>query len=157
MAMKKALNPWSLSWAIAGIAPDLDPRFLKPTPCANDLDFGFDGVLGKPVGRNANGQHASEDGQFFKNSYLVAFHGKVVGAGQTCGPRTYDCDLFGTFFPYFGDEPCFGLNILVGEETLDGVYCDRLIEFTPFARRFAGVVANAPADGRQRVFFLYEF
>ena len=59
---------------------DLHARFELHAHIPHDLDFGFDYVLRQPVGRNADGQHASEHRQFFENRYLVAFYRQVIGA-----------------------------------------------------------------------------
>ena len=55
---------------------------------------------------------------------------------------------------YLRDEPGFGIQIQIRQETLDRIDCHRLVKLASHAGGFAGMVADPSADSGQGVFFL---
>ena len=130
---------------------------------AHNVDLCFDDLFIQLIRGNAVLQHTAGNLVFLEHGGLVAHRGEVVGAAQTGGAAADDGDLF---LPMvndaggdvdFGHEAGLGLEILLGDEFLDRVDGDGLVDSAARAGILATTVTHASAYGRERVLAFDEF
>ena len=91
----------------------------------------------------------------FKYGDGITFKRKIVGAAQSCGARSDNCDFFiAVIVALFGHEANIGSKLLIGNELLDFVDCYRLVNLAAGALGLAGVGADTSADRGERIFLL---
>ncbi len=134
---------------------DLDAEILE------DFDFRVDDVLLKFVGGDAVGHHSAGFLVLLEDGGVIAFDGEVVSGGQTGWAGADDGDLLIELAIDFGDDflrnrAGLGVELPFGEELLDRVDGDGLVDVAAGAGGFAALVADASANGREGVFPLDE-
>ena len=128
---------------------------------AQNVDLGLHNVLFETEVRNGVHQHAAETGRFVEHGRTVALLGEEVRAGHTRRPRADDGDLLiesalDLRDDLFGDKARGGFEILLGNEALDLIDGDGLIDGAAGAGVLAAAVADAAAYGGEWVFALDE-
>ena len=131
------------------VSADVNSGLELHAQVPDDLNFGFDDVARQAIGRNAHGQHAAKHGKLFEDGYLITLDGKIIGTGKPGRPGTDDRHLFVTLHLDFRNIAGFGVEIEVGHEPLNEIYRHRFVHLPPRTNRFAGVIADPAADGRQ--------
>ena len=127
-----------------------------------NIDFRFDDVFFKFVGRNTVGEHTAEFFVLFKHGGFVTLGCEIVCARKSCRACADDCDLLAPLFVNVGRNDHFGnvsglcVQILFCNEFLDVVDCDCFVNSSARAGCFATLVADATADCRERVVLLDE-
>ena len=126
------------------------PRAELDAGAADVVDLRVQHVAGQPVRRDARAEHAAQLPPRLEDGRPVSPDGQVVGGRQAAGPGADHGDLLpGVPLRLRGLEA--HLRLQVGQKPLDRLDGDRLVPFSAAALRLAGVVADAPADGRQGV------
>ena len=144
------------------VLTDLDAAADLHAQLAQDLDLGVDDGLFQLERRDAVGHHAAGTGGLFKDRGLVAAGGQIVRGGQARGACADDGDLLVPAGQSAGgdddgrDIARLGVQILLGEEFLDRVDGDGLIDRAAGARFLAALVADPAADGGEGVVLLDE-
>ena len=136
-------------------AAELDTEFTQ------DVDFCLHHVFFEAKTWNAVHQHAAGTRFPFKHRRAVALFSEVVCARQARGAAADDGDLLGKFAvdlrnDLFGHKARFRVHVLLGDEALDLVNGDGLINRTARAGILAAAVADAAADRGERIFALDE-
>ena len=138
------------------VAADLDAVAELGTHLADDVDLGLDDVLLELVAGDTVGEHAAGAVALLEHHGLVALLGQVKSAGQASGTGADDRDLL--IKATAGGGGHHGRNIAgvriqvaLGDELLDLVDRDRLVDASAGAGILATAVADAAADGGQRV------
>ena len=127
------------------------------------LDLGVDNVLLEAEARDAEGQHAAGHLVFIKHGDVFVAHVRqIVGARQAGRTGADDGDLLrvrigdATVGDNFRDVALVGLELLLGDKLLDLVDGDGAVDIAAGAGFLAAAVADAAADGRERVILLDE-
>ena len=126
----------------------------------NNIDFGGDNILFELVARYTVGEHTAGNRVLFKDGGLVAHLREIVGSAQAGGAAADNGYLLVKFAvsrldDFFGHEPVLRVQVEVGDEFLDRVYRYGSVNLAARALRFASLVADAAADGGERVLGLY--
>ena len=119
------------------------------------VDFRFQDFFPQAVFRNSHPQHSPQHRQGFEHRDPIPHSRQVIGAGHSGGARADDGHFFRFLFPSHR-YPAAVFERHVRHEALQGIDGNRLVEFTPVAGGFAGVVADPPADPGKRAFLLEE-
>ena len=126
----------------------------------NNIDFGGDNILFELAARYTVGEHTAGNRVLFKDGGLVAHLREIVGSAQAGGAAADNGYLLVKFAvsrldDFFGHEPVLRVQVEVGDEFLDRVYRYGSVNLAARALRFASLVADAAADGGERVLGLY--
>ena len=144
------------------IPADLDTAAEFHAQLTQDLNFRVDDILFQLERRDAVGHHAARTRRLFKDRRLIAARGQIVGRGQARRACADDGDLLLPAGQTAGrhddgrDIARFRVKILLGEEFLDRVDGDGLIDGPARAGLLAAPVADAAADGREGIVLLDE-
>ena len=127
------------------------------------LDLGVDNVLFEAEARDAEGQHAAGHLVFIKHGNVFVAHVRqIVGARQAGRAGADDGNLLRVRIgdAAVGDDlrdvALVGLELLLGDKLLDLVDGDGAVDIAAGAGFLAAAVADAAADGRERVILLDE-
>lgn len=85
---------------------------------------------------------------------FIAVDCEEVSAGKTCWVRADNRHLLAIAVLFLGNCPIVRVELLVGNEFLDFVDCDRIIDIAASAFAFAGVRADTSANRWEGVFLL---
>ena len=135
---------------------DLDTAADVNAQLPQNVDLGINDVFLELKRRDAVAQHAAGTLVFLKYGGLVALHCQKIGAGQTRGAAADDGDLLRPRalqrrLDNVGHVAVRGVQVLLGNELLDGVDGHGLIHGAAGAGVLAPAVADAPADGGEGV------
>ncbi len=125
-------------------------------PEVEDLrDLRVEDLLGEAVLGDAVAEHATRLGLGLQDLHRVALFGQVVRTGETTGTCADDGDALAVRRRGLGLERLRHAQIQVGDEALDVVDADRLVDLAAAApAHLAGTRTDAAADGRQGVLLL---
>ena len=142
------------------VLADLDAAPEFNAHLAQDVDLGVEHVLFQAEARDAEREHAAGHRVAVEHGHGVALVGEVVGAAHARGAGADDGDLLRVRAADLVEQlrhVARGLvQVVVGDEALDLVDGDGLVHAAAGALGLAALVADAAADGRERVFFLDE-
>ena len=142
------------------VLADLNAGLELYAQILENLDLGIDNVLFEAEGWDAHGEHAAERLFLFVNGHGVALDCEIVCAAQAGRACTDDGDLLliglADLIDHLGNEAVLGLKILLGDELFDIVDSNGRVDVAARACVLACLVADAAADCRERVFFLYK-
>ena len=145
------------------ILADLDAALEVHAHLTEHLDLGVDNILLEAEARDAEGQHAAGHFVFIKHGDIFIAHVRqIVGARQAGRAGADDGDLLrvGIGDAAVGDDlrdvALVGLELLLGDKLLDLVDGDGAVDIAAGAGFLAAAVADAAADGRERVILLDE-
>jgi hypothetical protein len=136
------------------VLADLHAAAEVDAEIADHLDLRLEHVPGEAVLGDAQRHPAARDGRGFEDGDPVALGGQVVRAGEPGGPGSHDRDLLARGLLHLGDVPGLSREVEVRDEPLQVHDVDRLVDVPALARPFAGMVADAAADGREGVVLL---
>ncbi len=119
------------------------------------LNFRVHHVLFKPETRNAQGQHAAGHRRFFEHGDGIPPGGQIIGAAQARRPRSDDRNLIGIgpsgLVHHRRDKARRLPQLLLGNEFLNLVNGDRIVNAAAGAGILAPPVADPPANRREGV------
>ena len=145
------------------VLADLDAALEVDAHLLEHLDLGVDHVLLEAEARDAEGQHAAGHLVFIKHGDVFVAHVRqIVGARQAGRAGADDGNLLrvrigdAAVGNDFRDVALVGLELLLGDKLLDLVDGDGAVDIAAGAGFLAAAVADAAADGRERVILLDE-
>ena len=142
------------------VLADLNAEAELHAELLEHVDLRVDNVLLEAEARDAEREHAAGDGLFLEHGHGIALDGEIVRTAQTGRAGANDGDLLrvrtADLVEHLRHEAGAGLKILLGDELLDVVDGDRIVDAAAGAGILTTLVADAAADGRERVFFLDE-
>ena len=142
------------------VLADFDAAFEFNAHLAQDVDLGVEHVLFQAEARDAEREHAAGHRIAVEHGHGVALVGEVVGAAHARGAGADDGDLLrvraADLVEQLRHVARGFVQVMVGDEALDLVDGDGLVHAAAGALGLAALVADAAADGRERVFFLDE-
>jgi len=143
------------------VPADLNAALELDAHLAQDVDLGVEHVFFQPEARDAEREHTAGHRVAVEHGHGVALVGEVVGTAHAGRAGADDGDLLRVRAADLVEQlrhVARGLvQVVVGDEALDLVDGDGLVHVAAGALGLAALVADAAADGRERVFFLDEF
>ena len=116
----------------------------------NAFDFRVEHLARQPVLRDAEAHHAAGGGPGVVDRDRVSHAAQMIGGGKSGRPGAdHQHALAG--FRFRRRETPIALDRLVAEEALDRIDADRLVDLRTVAGGLAGVIADAPHHGGQRI------
>ena len=145
------------------VLADLDAALEVDAHLFEHLDLGVDHVLLETEARDAEGQHAAGHLVFIEHGDVFVAHVRqIVGARQAGRAGADDGDLLRVRIgdAAVGDDlrdvALVGLELLLGDKLFDLVDGDGAVDVAAGAGVLAAPVADAAANGRERVILLDE-
>ena len=142
------------------VLADFDAALELDAHLAQDVDLGVEHVFFQPEARDAEREHAAGHRVAVEHGHGVALVGEVVGTAHAGRAGADDGDLLRVRAADLVEQlrhVARGLvQVMVGDEALDLVDGDGLVDRAAGALGLAALVADAAADGRERVFLLDE-
>ena len=142
------------------VLADFDAAFELHAHLAQHVDLGLDNVLADAEARDAVDEHTAGHGFLLEHDRAVALDGQEVSAGHAGRAAADDGDLLVKFLVRAGVHgrhvTVLSLHVLLGDELLDLVDGQRLVDSAAGAGILAILSADAAADGRERVILLDE-
>ena len=114
------------------------------------LDLRVQRFTRQPVARDAVAQHAAELFAFFKHGYAVTHEGKIICRGKAGRAAADDGDSFSGSFGSCRHGYVAGA---IHRHALESADVERVVDQTAAAVRFARMLTNERAGGRERVVF----
>ena len=143
------------------VAPDLHAVAELGAHGLDHVNLGLDHVLLQLVAGNTIGEHAARTRVLLEHHRVVSLLGQVEGAGEARGTGADDGNLLLEVAAHLGahlrgDVARVGVQILVGDELLDLIDRDGLVDRAARAGILAATVAHAAAHRGQRILALDE-
>ena len=161
-AEEEALVALSAQLVERDILADLNAASELNAHLAQNVDLGVHNVLFKAEAGDAGGEHAAGDLILLEHGHGVAHVGKIICAAQTGRAAADDGDLLIialaglTVSAQRGNIARFGMQLLLGDELLDLVDSDGIVDSAAGACILAAAVADTAADGGEGVILLDE-
>ena len=157
----ECLVPFFAKFPDRDILPHFHAASEFHSELTDDIDLRIDHILLQLVGRNAVDQHAAGLLIAVKYSGTVSFLREIVGAGQSCGACSDDCDLLLKPALHSGNDlrrniPGLRVQILHGDKLLHLVDRDCPVDASSGAGLFTAAVADMPAHRGKRIVLLNE-
>ncbi len=154
---KKGLEPVFAQLVDGDVFSEFDTCLELNPEILDDLNFTFDTIAWKTVGRNTDGQHAAQYGQFFKDRDLVSFYGQEIGTGQAGRTCSDNCYLFRSFCFLLRYKRSLRFKIPVCQKTVQILNGQRLVHLVSGTGSFTGVMAHPAADTGKGMILLEQF
>ena len=127
----------------------------------DNLDLGQDDILLQLVGRDPIGQHPAGHGILLKYGRRVPHLRQIKGTGESGGACAHNGDFFVKMALCRGNNLLWDitglfLQVQIGQEFLDLINCDRIIDPSSGTLALAPAVTDSSANGRQGVVLLDE-
>ena len=129
---------------------DLGVEFESDTHRGDARHLGVDHVARQAIFGNAEAHHAAGHGSRIAQHHRMPGAAQVISRGQARRSGTHHKHTFAGFHFRGRELPALG-NGEVAEEAFHGIDAHGGIDLAPVAGAFAGVIADPPHDGGQRV------
>ena len=132
---------------------DFNAHFL------HHVDFCLNNVFFELEAWNSVNEHTSGNLVFLENSRAIAFFRQVERARKSSRASADNRDFLLKLAPvrrnnFFWDKPCRRVQIFLSDEFLYFVNGNRFVNRSAGTCRLAPLVADSPANRRERIFFL---